>query len=91
MQLRGIFLFSERDKLSFKLYVSTVDIDESKALIKHGGEVFGSVNKLAQQLTFSKTHVYRWLNSESRMSLKDYNKIKAIIKNESKRKESKKC
>jgi AraC-like DNA-binding protein len=75
--------------MGFKAYVKIADLLESKALIREGTEVFGSVKKLADKIDFSSTHVHRWYNAESGMCLKDFNEIKAIIAKEKKRKELK--
>lgn len=65
--------------------------EEAKALIRDGASVFGSIRELKKRLKFSLTHVYRWSNAESRMTLKDFNEIKSIITKEKKRKEKQSC
>lgn len=73
--------------MGFKKYIAVAPIDQSKALIREGADLFGSIRKFSMLLKFSATHVYRWSNAEANMSLKDFNEIKAIISKEKKRKE----
>lgn len=77
--------------MGFKHYLKVVTCEEAKALVREGAQVFGSIRELKKRLKFSLTHVYRWSNAESRMLLKDFNEIKAIITKEKKRRENQSC
>lgn len=65
--------------MGFKKYVAIAPASDVKALIREGAELYGSTRKLADQLVFSYSQVYRWSNSENAMSLKDYLDIKKMI------------
>lgn len=73
--------------MGFKHYEEIADIENVKKLIRYGGRLFGSVHKFSKQLSVSRTHVYRWYNGESNMSLKSYKEIYSMLQNEKERKE----
>lgn len=73
--------------MGFKQHIETAKREDSKALIREGALVFGSIRKLVPHVRFSATHVYRLSNAESSMSLADYEEIKSIIALEKRKKE----
>lgn len=63
----------------FLKHTKVVPIPVSSALINKAGEVFGSVMRFADSISFGRSQVYRWRNKESQMSKETYDNLNKII------------